>query len=73
MLARAREGGERLVDCRLAGGSSDLPSVANGSAGGPSNGALISASERNISGRTSAHHAATEAPKSWPMTAAASR
>jgi hypothetical protein len=73
MLARAREGGERLMNCGLGGGSGDLPSVANGSASAPSNGALISASERNISGRTRAHHAATEAPKSWPITAAASR
>jgi len=32
-------------------------------------GALISATDRNTSGRTSAHHAATELPKSCPTTA----
>src|SRR5579871_6684184 len=44
--------------------------VAKGSVGGPANGALINATEPNTSGRTSAHQAATEAPKSWPTTAA---
>jgi hypothetical protein len=57
----------------LSGIEGGLPSVANGNAGGPSNGALISASERNTSGRVSAHQAATEAPKSCPTTAAVSR
>ena len=37
-----------------------LPSVAKGRSGGPANGALINASERNTSGRTSAHQAATD-------------
>ena len=47
--------------------------VSNGRAGGPPNGALISATERNTSGRTSAHHAATGEPKSCPTTAATER
>ena len=42
----------------------------SGRGGGPPNGAMI-ASERNTSGRVSAHHEATEAPKSCPTTAAA--
>ncbi len=71
MLARARERGERLVNRRAGGRCGALPSVAKGRAGGPSNGALISARLRNISGRTSAHHAATDAPKSCPITASA--
>ena len=50
-----------------------LSAVLNGSGGGPANGALISATDRNTSGRTSAHHAATELPKSWPTTAATLR
>ena len=52
-----------------AGGGAPL-AVSNGSAGGPANGALISATERNTSGRTSAHQAATGEPKSCPTTAA---
>ena len=40
---------------------------------GRANGALISTTERNTSGRTSAHHAATGEPKSWPITAATER
>ena len=47
--------------------------VLNGSGGGPANGALISATERNTSGRISAHHAATEQPKSCPTTASTLR
>ena len=39
-------------------------SVSNGSAGGPANGALMSTTERNTSGRNRAHHAATGEPKS---------
>jgi hypothetical protein len=38
--------------------------VSKGSAGVPVNGVLISATERNTSGRTSAHHAAAGEPKS---------
>ena len=53
-------------DCGRGGGAS---AVSNGSAGGPANGALISATERNTSGRTSAHQAATGEPKSCPTTA----
>jgi hypothetical protein len=41
-----------------------LSAVSKGNAGGPAKGALIIATQRNTSGRTSAHHAATEAPKS---------
>ena len=48
-------------------------SVSKGNSGGPANGALINATERNTSGRTTAHHAATEAPKSCPTTAATER
>ena len=48
--------------------------VLNGSAGGPANGALIIATERNTSGRNStAHQAATGEPKSWPKTPATER
>ena len=47
--------------------------VSKGNAGGPPNGALISATERNTSGRTSAHQAATGEPKSCPTTAATDR
>jgi len=47
--------------------------VSKGSAGGPVNGALISATERKTSGRNSAHHAATGEPKSCPTTAATER
>ena len=36
-------------------------------------GALINTTERNTSGRTSAHHAATDAPKSCPATKATLR
>ena len=53
-----------------AGGAS---AVSNGIAGGPSNGALISTTERNTSGRTSAHQAATGEPKSCPTTPATER
>src|SRR6476660_5734107 len=55
-------------------GSRDLPSaVLNGIAGVPANGALISTTERKMSGRTTEHHAATGDPKSWPTTAATDR
>ena len=47
--------------------------VLNGSAGVPPNGALIITTERNTSGRISAHHAATELPKSCPITASTER
>ena len=47
--------------------------VLNGSAGGPPNGALIMTTERNTSGRISAHQAATDEPKSCPMTASTLR
>ena len=53
-----------------AGGAS---AVSNGNAGAPANGALISTTERNTSGRISAHQAATGEPKSWPITAATER
>ena len=44
--------------------------VADGvKAGGPPNGALMITIERKMSGRTSAHQAALEAPKSCPTTA----
>ena len=39
-------------------------SVSKGSPGGPEKGALISATDRNTSGRSSAHQAATGEPKS---------
>ena len=39
-------------------------------AGVPPNGALIIVIERKMSGRVIAHHTATEAPKSCPMTPA---
>jgi hypothetical protein len=51
-------------------GSAEGARLRSGKSGGPANGALISATLRNMSGRTSAHHAATEAPKSCPITAA---
>ena len=51
------------------GGAGAFSTVLNGSAGGPANGALISTTERNTSGRMSEHHAATGEPKSWPTTA----
>ena len=60
-----------MVGPRRTGGG--LASVSNGSGGGPPNGALIKTTERNTSGRTSAHHAATGEPKSWPITAATLR
>ena len=41
--------------------------------GTPAKGALISATRRKMSGRTSAHQAATEAPKSCPTTASTER
>ena len=47
--------------------------VLNGSDGGPANGALIMTTERNTSGRISAHHAATDEPKSCPITASTLR
>ena len=47
--------------------------VSNGIDGGPANGALISATERNTSGRSSAHQAAMGEPKSCPTTAATER
>jgi hypothetical protein len=52
----------------LAGSSGSRRSVSNGSSGGPAKGALISATDRNTSGRTRAHQAAIEAPKSCPTT-----
>ena len=74
MLARplqrrelAMPGSSRLVGARGAS------AVSKGSGGGPANGALISATERNTSGRSSAHQAATGEPKSWPTTAATER
>ncbi len=74
MLARPVEQRQRLwmsgSGAASAGGAS---AVSNGNGGGPANGALISATERKTSGRTSAHQAATEAPKSWPTTAATER
>ena len=51
-----------------AGGVGCLWSVSNCSSGGPAKGALMSTREPNTSGRTSAHHAATAAPKSCPTT-----
>src|SRR5216683_279628 len=54
-------------------GGGGFPSVSNGNSGGPAKGALINATERNTSGRTTAHQAATEAPKSCPTTAATER
>src|ERR1700754_3850805 len=63
MLARSGQRRQRLVDRRRRGRRWLLPV-----GGGPPNG-VISASERNTSGRTSAHHAAIPAPKSLPTTA----
>ena len=47
--------------------------VLKGSDGGPPNGALIMTTERNTSGRISAHQAATDEPKSCPITASTLR
>ena len=47
--------------------------VLKGSGGGPANGALINTTDRNTSGRTSAHQAATGLPKSCPTTASTLR
>ena len=58
-----------IIGCGLAGPSA----VLNGSDGGPPNGALIMTTERNTSGRISAHHAATDEPKSCPITASTLR
>ena len=40
--------------------------VSNGRVAVPPNGALIRTTERNTSGRATAHHDATSDPKSWP-------
>ena len=47
-----------------AGGVAGWFAVLNGNRGDPANGALIITTERNTSGRVSAHHAATGDPKS---------
>ena len=60
-----RAGGALVCGC--------MRRVSNGHGGGPANGALISTTERNTSGRTSAHQAATGEPKSCPTTAATER
>jgi hypothetical protein len=57
----------------LAGTSGGWRSVSNGRSGGPPKGALINATDRNTSGRTIAHQAAMEAPKSCPTTDATER
>jgi hypothetical protein len=56
----------------LRGGGAPF-AVLNGRPGTPSNGELISTTERNTSGRISALHAATGEPASCPTTAATSR
>ena len=62
-----------MVRPAAAGGCGGWFAVLNGSAGAPPNGALISTTERNTSGRVSAHQAATGEPKSCPTTAATER
>ncbi len=59
----------------LAGGATGAGSLAvlKGSAGGPAKGALMSATERNTSGRISEHQAATGDPKSCPTTVVTDR
>jgi hypothetical protein len=47
--------------------------VSKGSGGGPPNGALISTTDWNTSGRINAQQAATGEPKSCPTTAATDR
>ena len=58
-----------VIGCGLAGSCT----VLNGSDGGPPNGALIMTTDRNTSGRISAHQAATDEPKSCPITASTLR
>ena len=61
------------MDGIFGGGLAGSSAVPNGSDGGPANGALIMTTERNTSGRTSAHQAATGEPKSCPTTASTLR
>ena len=75
VLARRVERRQVVVD-RAAGfglTACVLLAVSKGMAGGPANGALISTTERNTSGRSSANQAATGEPKSWPIMAAMER
>ena len=55
--------------------ASGVPSsaVLNGSGGGPPNGTLINATERNTSGLNTPQYAATGEPQSCPTTAATER
>ena len=57
----------------IIGGLGGFVHRVEGQRGGPPNGALIMTTERNTSGRISAHQAATDEPKSCPMTASTLR